>query len=189
MKIIIGLGNPGQNYQNTRHNAGFLVIDEFAAMNNFPAFRPAKKFEALVSEENPNNEKVILAKPQTFMNNSGFTPKKMAAHYKIPLENLIIVHDDIDLPLGTIKIVKNRGSAGHKGVESIIKELGEEDFVRLRIGVLPEKGKPKKPEKFVLQNFSKNEDNLKKTAIKKSAAALGFLLKNGIEMAMNEYNK
>ena len=158
MIIIVGLGNPGERYKNTRHNIGFQAINEFAKENNFPEFKLSKKFNALVSENVLNKEKIILAKPQTFMNESGKTVKKLSKAR--PRINLIIVHDDIDLPLGKIRISKNRGSAGHKGVESIIREIGTKDFTRFRIGVSSKTEKPKNVEKYVLQKFNKQEEEI-----------------------------
>lgn len=155
MTIIVGLGNPGRKYKDTRHNTGFQVVDEFARENNFPEFRLSKKYNSLISEKN----NIILAKPLTFMNESGKAVKKM-------IGELIVVHDDIDLPLGKIKIVKSRGAAGHKGVESIIKEIGTKDFTRFRIGIQPKTGKPKNVEKFVLQKFTKQEKEIIKQTIK-----------------------
>jgi len=180
MIIIIGLGNSGKKYKNTRHNIGFQIIDEFAKENNFPEFRLSKKFNSLVSESILNNEKIILAKPQTFMNQSGKAAKALTSFYKITppgrvvitrpgrVVDLVVAHDDIDLSLGKIKIVKNRGAAGHKGVESIIKELGTKDFIRFRIGIQPEKGKPKNVEKFVLQKFDKEEKEILKQIIQQA---------------------
>jgi len=161
MIIIAGLGNPGRKYTNTRHNIGFQIIDEFARENNFPEFKMSKKFNALISEK----ENITLVKPQTFMNESGKAVKKMVGE-------LIVIHDDIDLPLGEIKISKNRGSAGHKGVQSIIKELSSKDFTRLRVGIQPrfQQGKPRNVERFVLQKFDKKEEMIIKQAIKKSLA-------------------
>lgn len=158
MIIIVGLGNPGRKYKNTRHNVGFQIIDEFAKENYFPEFRLSKKSNVLLSENIINGKKIILAKPQTFMNDSGKSVKTLFSFYK-PKE-LIIVHDDIDLPLGKIRISKNRGSAGHKGVESIIKEIGTKDFTRFRIGVSSKTGKPKNVEKYVLQKFDKEEEKI-----------------------------
>jgi PTH1 family peptidyl-tRNA hydrolase len=149
MIVIVGLGNPGKKYLNTRHNIGFEAIDQLAKENKFPEFKLSKKFNALVSKE----KEVILAKPQAFMNNSGQSVKLLYSFYK-PKE-LIVIHDDIDLSLGKIRVSKNRGSAGHKGVESIIKELGTKDFTRIRIGIQPEKDVSQNVEKFVLQKFKK----------------------------------
>ena len=170
MIIIVGLGNPGKRYKDTWHNIGFQVVDEFAKENNFPEFKLSKKFNALVSENIINGKKIILAKPQTFMNNSGKPVKTLFSFYK-PKE-LIIVHDDIDLPLGKIRISKNRGSAGHKGVESIIKEIGTKDFTRFRIGVSSKTEKPKNVEKYVLQKFDKEEEKIIKQVIKETIKKL-----------------
>lgn len=145
MILIVGLGNPGKKYKKTRHNVGHLLIDEFPKRRNF-----------------------IIAKPQTFMNESGKAVKALVKFYKIKLESLWVVHDDIDLPIGTIRISKNRGAAGHKGVQSIIKELKTKDFWRIRIGIQPKTGKPKNVEKFVLQKFEKEEEKILKGAIKEA---------------------
>ncbi len=186
--LIIGLGNPGEKYKNTRHNIGFRIINEFKEKNNFPEFEFSKKFNALVSENTISGKKIILVKPQTFMNESGKSVKSLINFYKISNKNLIIINDDIDLLLGKIKIVKNRGSAGHKGVESIIKEIGTKNIIRFRIGILPLKGKPKNPERFVLQEFSKEEIKTVEEIIKKTVEAISVLSEEGIEEAMNKYN-
>ncbi len=170
--IIIGLGNPGEKYNKTRHNIGFEIIDQFKEKNSFPDFKLSKKFHSLISED----KKIILAKPQTFMNKSGQAVKALIGFYKT--KDLIIIHDDIDLLEGKIKVSKDRGSAGHKGIESIIKEIGK-NFIRLRIGIQPEKGKPKNPERFVLQRFNKKT---------KAVEALESLIENGLEKTMNKYN-
>ena len=120
MIIIVGLGNPGEQYKNTRHNVGFIAVDEFAKINNFPEFKLQKKSNTLVSEHTLGNEAVVLAKPQTFMNESGKSVKQLISNTEAKMADLVIIHDDIDLPIGKIKIIKDRGSAGHKGVESII---------------------------------------------------------------------
>jgi len=159
MKIIIGLGNPESKYKNTPHNIGFEVVDKMAKEKDFPEFKLAKKFKALISEK----DGVILVKPETFMNLSGQSVKAIKSFYKT--EEIVIIHDDIDLPLGNFRISKNSGSAGHKGVESIIKELGTKDFKRIRVGVQPEKGKPKEVEKYVLKKFTKPQKEILKPVI------------------------
>lgn len=189
MILIIGLGNPGKKYENTRHNIGFKIVDEFSEKNNFPKFGLSKKFDSLSSEGVLEDKKIILAKPQTFMNESGEAVKRITTHYKLPITNLIVIHDDIDLPLGKIKISVGRGSAGHKGVESIIKHLKTADFIRIRVGILPNKVKPENPEKFVLQSFSKGEKEVLDKTIKSAVGALGLIINKGAEKAMNEYNK
>jgi len=173
MILIVGLGNPGKKYQNTRHNIGSRTIDELESLNL---------------------KDVVLAKPRTFMNNSGQAVKSLIQTYFTSNTMVLlskyfwIAHDDIDLPLGKIKISKGRGSAGHKGIESIIKELGTKNFVRFRIGICPKTGKPKNPERFVLQNFNKEEEKNVKDAIKKTAEAIEFCLKEGLEKAMTKFN-
>ena len=167
MIIIVGLGNLGKKYTKTRHNLGFRVIDELKSLNL---------------------EKAILAKPKTFMNLSGKAVKLLVARYRLPVTNLLVIHDDIDLPLGKIKISVGRGAAGHKGVESIIKELKTKNFVRFRIGICPKIGKPKNPEKFVLQKFNKEEEKIVKEVIKKTAEAVEFFLREGLEKAQSTYN-
>ncbi|MCX6722057.1 MAG: aminoacyl-tRNA hydrolase [Candidatus Staskawiczbacteria bacterium] len=181
MNIIIGLGNPGEQYKNTRHNVGFMAIDAFAKKNNFPEFELQKKSNALVSEK----DKVILVKPQTFMNESGKAIKTIIKNKTI--ENLVVIHDDIDLPVGKIKIIKERGSAGHKGVESIIQNIGNEGLVRFRIGI----GFDNKVEamEVVLKNFSEEEQKIIDETINKTASALDLFIKEGLDKAMNGYNK
>ena len=209
MILVVGLGNPGRKFQKTRHNLGFQVIEEFQKKNNFPKFKFLKELsegpaesgrvagglESFISEGKFNGEKIILAKPQTFMNLSGKSVKKLISNFQLPkgggwvASNLWVVHDDIDLPLEKIRISKGRGAAGHKGVESIIRELGTKNFVRFRIGICPKAGKPKNIEKFVLQKFNKEEEKIVKEVIKKTAKAIEFSLKAGLEKAMSKYNK
>lgn len=184
--IIIGLGNPGEKYARTRHNIGFRIIDQFAMENNFPEFKLSKKFNSLISESN----KTILAKPQTFMNNSGKAIKSLTRFYKTKGTSLAVIHDDIDLPLGKIKIVKDRSSAGHKGVESIIREIGTKDFIRVRIGIKPKQnyGPVRSSEGYVLEKFDKNEEKIIKEVIKESAKAVESLISDGLEKTMSQYN-
>jgi PTH1 family peptidyl-tRNA hydrolase len=195
MILIVGLGNPGKKYANTWHNMGFLVIDKFKEMNNLPGFKLSKKINSLVSENILDGEKIILAKPQTFMNESGKAVKAIFSCFQRDSinqflnKNLIIVHDDIDFPLGKIRISKNRGSAGHKGIQSIIQGLKTKNFVRFRVGICPQNGKPEDPEQFVLQKFRKEKEKIIKKTIKKTAEAIKFTLENGLEKAMNKYNQ
>ncbi len=191
MILIVGLGNPGKNFQRTRHNIGFRVIDEFQKENNFPDFRSSKKFMAEISEEKFDNKKITLVKPQTFMNDSGKTIKLLTKTYGLKSKTLYIVHDDIDLSLGKIRISKSRGSAGHKGVESIIKEIGTKDFIRLRIGIKPVayELKPKILNKLVLQKFNKKEEEIIKKVVKKTAEVIGVAINKGLERTMTEFNQ
>lgn len=146
MILIVGLGNPGRRYKKTRHNVGFMAIDIFK-----------KKL---------SGKDTMLFKPQNYMNNSGKAVAKQISNFQIPISNLYVIHDDIDLPLGTVRISKNISSAGHKGVQSIIDELGTKDFTRVRIGIQPKTGKPQNTEKFVLEKFSKEEEKIIKKVIK-----------------------
>jgi PTH1 family peptidyl-tRNA hydrolase len=187
MIIIIGLGNPGIKFKNTRHNVGFIVLDNFAEKNDFPEFVLQKKYEALVSESLIGGEKIILVKPQTFMNESGKTAREVLKNNKSQLNDLIIVHDDIDLPTGKIKIVKDRGSAGHKGVESIIKNIGNEGLIRIRIGISSEQ--KTKAMSVVLKKFTKEKKEIVNNAVNKATESLDFFIKKGLEKTMNEYNK
>lgn len=189
MLIIVGLGNPGKKYEKTRHNLGFLAIEKLQGKLDFPDFVFSKKFNAEISERVFDEEKIILAKPQTFMNNSGLSVKKLVSSFKLQVSSLWIVHDDIDLPLDKIKIVKNRGAGGHKGVESIIKNLKSKNFVRFRLGIQPKNGKPKNPEKFVLEKFQKEEEKVVKEMIEKATEAIKVAIKDGLEKTMNSYNK
>lgn len=183
MIIIVGLGNPGRKFEKTRHNIGFMAVNFFAKKNELPDFELSKKHGSEISQKG----KVMLAKPQTFMNNSGIAVKKLMAQNK--KADLVVIHDDIDLPIGKIKIVKNRGSAGHKGVESIIKTVGNKNLARIRVGIAPLKGKARAPESFVLKNFTEEEQKIVAKTIKKIAGALDVYITEGLERAMNEYNK
>jgi len=171
MILIAGLGNPGRKYKRTRHNIGFRIIDEFQKENSFPKFKLAKKFQAETSEGAIGAEKIILAKPQTFMNSSGTAVKALLGFYKIPLSNLVVVHDELDLPIGEIKLSKDSGSAGHNGIKSIIQETGTQNFTRVRIGIklktvrVPHSDNAKD---FVLKKFSKEEEQTLKQVVKDS---------------------
>lgn len=153
MKLIVGLGNPGSKYEKTRHNLGFMVID------------------FLIENEQFDSKKVKLIKPQTFMNNSGQAVKEITDYYKIDVKDIVVIHDDIDLPLGEIKIQQDRNSAGHKGVQSIIDALGTKDFIRVRIGIRPEE-LTLDTEKFVIQKFTPEEEKIVQETIKKAAQLL-----------------
>lgn len=164
MKIIVGLGNPGEKFEGTRHNLGFAVLNKMQKENKFPNFSLNKKLKTEISEGILNEEKIILAKPQTFMNLSGGAVSLLMKYYK--KGELIIIHDDVDIALGKIKESNNSGSAGHKGVQSIIDSLKTKEFKRIRIGILPQKGKPSDIDKFVLKKFSETEEKIIKEIIK-----------------------
>jgi len=154
MKLIVGLGNPDKKYTKTRHNAGFMVLDELKEDQvDFSDWQEDKKFKAMISEGRLNEDKVILAKPLTYMNNSGQTVKFLVDYYKIDKSDITLVHDDIDIPLGKIKIKKTGSSAGHKGVQSVIDYLKTSDFTRIRIGIQPDSGRKQPSENIVLKKF------------------------------------
>jgi len=156
MKIIVGLGNPGKEYEKTRHNVGFISLDRIAKLYSFGDFKKEEKFEAEISQGEIAAEKVFLVKPQTFMNSSGRTVQKIMNFYKMGSNDLIVIHDDLDITLGEFRIGSGSRSAGHKGVQSIIDFLDSKDFMRVRIGIKVEDRKIP-TEKFVLGNFTKEE--------------------------------
>lgn len=187
MKLIIGLGNPGKIYQETRHNVGFLVIEEIGKEFDGQNFRFDKKFKSKISKLKFNGQKIILAKPQTFMNDSGRAVKALINYYNIlPVTNLWLIYDDIDLPFGKLRIRKSGSSAGHKGVESIIYSIGTKNFIRFRIGIRPKDKKTFNTEKYVLQNFTKKEKEiLEKEVLPKAKEAIEYALKEGIDKAIS----
>ncbi len=184
MYIIAGLGNPGRKYENTRHNIGFIALDLLAERNHIKVNK--LKHKALVGEGRISGQKVLLVKPQTYMNQSGQSLREVMAYYKEDIENLVVIYDDIDIPEGTIRIRK-KGSAGtHNGMRSIVYELASDQFPRIRIGM----GTERKSDlvDFVLGGFSKEEVTLRDGAVDKAAQAAEGIVEKGIEKAMNEYN-
>lgn len=170
--LIIGLGNPGKQYDNTRHNVGFTLLDKLKDDWNFPRFEFNKKFKAEMSEKKmvsflakifPKKEKTILVKPQTFMNLSGEAVRKIMTFYKIPPENIVVIHDDLDIVIGNYKISENSSAGGHNGIQNIIDNIGTQKFNRIRIGVEKKDGRQSRKipgQKFVLQNFTLEETSL-----------------------------
>lgn len=193
--IIVGLGNPGEEYRETRHNAGRMVLEVFRKKYDFPEFVLDKSLKALVSKGAFGKDKVILVEPDNFMNVSGKSVAPLVKNAK-DAERTIVVYDDIDLPLGSMKISFNRSSGGHRGVESIIKALKTPAFARLRIGICPTtpSGKPKKPKgedailDFIVGPFKKPEAEVMKKTTKKGAEALAMILTEGREKATGEVN-
>ncbi len=192
---IVGLGNPGEEYENTRHNVGRIVLEYFRTKNNFSDWEKNKKNKALHSEGKIGKSKILLVEPDNFMNNSGKSLSPVITSVK-KAEKLVVIYDDIDLPLGTLKISFNRGSGGHRGVESIIKSVKTKAFIRLRVGVAPTtpSGKIKKPKgeqkvlDFLMGEFkSKEKDVLKKTK-KNATATLEMIILEGKEKAAGEFN-
>jgi len=189
MILIIGLGNPGKKFNNTRHNIGFEILNSFKKNNNFTSWEQKPKFKAKISKSLIENKEIILAKPETFMNSSGKSVKALAIFYKPKTNNIWIVHDDLDITLGKIKISKSKSSAGHKGIESIIKELKTKDFIRFRIGVAIEnKKRQETKDKIVLKKFTEKERKVIKKIKKRACDALLLGIEQGIEKTMSEYN-
>jgi PTH1 family peptidyl-tRNA hydrolase len=183
--LIVGLGNPGREYRETRHNIGFMLVDRLTIRLKASFTRMQSK--ALVASLIYKERKLILAKPQTFMNLSGQSVQGLIHFYKIPLERLLIVHDDLDLPLGTIRIRPDGGSAGQKGMTSTIDRLGTNEFPRLRLGIGRPPGQMQTPD-YVLQNFSKDELILLSETLDRAVEAALIWVTDGLNAAMNKYN-
>jgi len=188
MILIIGLGNQGEKYAKTRHNAGFMALDALQEdVNfNFSQWRENKKFSAFISES--IDKKIKLLKPTTFMNESGRAAAATARFYKIKPENIWVAHDDLDLPVGKIKVQQNRSAAGHNGIKSIIEYLGTQNFGRFRIGIAPEKKKTASGSNIVLKKFTAQENKTIKSAIQKISAAISYAITNGLAKTMNKFN-
>jgi len=194
---IVGLGNPGEEYKNTRHNVGRIVLDYFANANTdaFSEWASDKKLKALVSDGKIGKNKIMLIKPETFMNKSGLSVKSLITSEK-KAESLVVVYDDLDLPYGDFKIAYNRGSGGHKGIESISKTIKTKEFVRIRVGICPTTptGKLKKPKgdnkvlDYIMNDFSKKELEVLKSMSKKINDALIEIIEKGRVNAMNKFN-
>ncbi len=185
MKIIVGLGNPGEKYENTRHNLGFRVVDEIISSSKYPvSWEENKKFKAFIAK----TEDLIFVKPLTYMNNSGLAVSALTTYYKIHNTDVIVIHDELDLPLGKIKIRQGGAAAGHHGVESVIEHLGTDKFIRVRLGIDGNIGDHFAAEKYVVENFKPEEKPAVKKLIKNAVAAVELLLEKGLDKAQNQYN-
>ena len=185
MKIIAGLGNPGDQYRMTRHNMGFLVLDALADDAEITSLK--KKFEALIGDGRLGGHRVLLVKPQTFMNLSGQSLRQVVDFYQITPEDLIVVHDDLDLPFGTVRIKVGGGDGGHKGVRSAMDHLGGGAFTRVRLGI----GKPPfkdDTERYVLQSFPKADLEALAEVVRNACEAVREILDAGAPSAMNRFN-
>jgi PTH1 family peptidyl-tRNA hydrolase len=184
MLVIAGLGNPGRKYENTKHNMGFLVLDAFAEKNSIRIRKI--KHKALVGEGIIAGQKVLLVKPQTYMNLSGESLREVVQYYDVEPEELMVVYDDVDIPMGSIRLRKKGSAGSHNGMKSIIYQLQFDDFPRLRVGI----GTEKKGDMidFVLTGFSKEESAKIREAIETSVSAMECWIERGIDIAMNEYN-
>ena len=204
MKIIVGLGNPGEQYDKTRHNLGFMVLDEL-----LKKFEPLEKtfwdpvrdtqgkednkFKAVVKKIKIGKEEYLLVKPLTFMNNSGFAVSKILSYYKVNLEDMTLIHDDLDLPVGKIRVRFGGGAGGHNGVESVIERVGDDKFLRIRLGIgdsrkIEGEYKMKNMDNYVLSNFGSNERSKVKSMTKEAIKTIELISEHGIEKYMSKYN-
>lgn len=184
--LVVGLGNPGREYKNNRHNVGFMLLDHLSDILEMKFSRV--QANAIIAQALYKDNKIILAKPQTFMNLSGKAVRGLTRFYKVPLENVIVVHDDIDLPLGSIRLRHDGGSGGQKGMESILEYIGTEEFTRVRIGI----GRPPGTEAaadYVLKDFSRAELDSLSDVISRSAEAVLDWIDHGLSSAMNKFNR
>lgn len=184
MKIIVGLGNPGKEYKKTRHNIGFMVLEEIAS--RYRVEKEESRFDALIAHLRISGEKVLLVKPLTYMNLSGKSVQPLVYWYKINLEDLMVIYDDMDLNSGILRIRKKGGTGGHNGLKSISERLSSKEFPRIRLGI----GRPEHQEasSWVLGKFTDNENDEVLIAVKNAADAVETWVKEGIDKTMNEYN-
>jgi len=189
VKLIVGLGNPGRSYARHRHNIGFMALNHFARTEGIKFDK--KKGLARIGTGKAADNEVVLARPQTFMNESGQSLSRLVKKFDIDLNDLIVIHDDLDLPLAKIRISHGSSSGGHKGINSIIQELGSQDFIRIRVGI----GRPDKPEiseddviAYVLSDFSPKEKRAIDKIIPNVSEAILCLLTEGSTPAMNKFN-
>lgn len=197
MYIIVGLGNPGEEYKMTRHNTGRMIVEDFAKSKKFSDWAYDKKSNALKNEGKIKKEKILLLLPETFMNNSGNAVQKFITSRK-KAERFVVVHDDLDLALGGFKISFARSSAGHKGVESVIRKIKTDKFIRIRVGTSPasssNRGEPKKKPagkdliKFLMGKFTPKEFSIFKKTSKKITPAIEMIVTEGLQKAMSSYN-
>lgn len=188
MKLIVGLGNPGKEYEKTRHNVGFMVADAFAKEAGFSKWKDEKYARGATCRGFVESccEDVLLLKPDTFMNKSGEAVKKALHDLRLTVNDLLVVHDDLDLPFGTLRLAYDSGSAGHNGVQSVIDALGTKDFWRLRVGVGPKKGEA---DKFVLKRFPRLQQGKVRKVIAEAVNAVQLMFQKGPGAAQTEINK
>lgn len=186
--LLVGLGNPGPEYAATRHNLGFLVVDELAARAGMPPFK--KKFHGELAEARVGGHAFTLLKPMTYMNASGRSVRAAATFYKVPLDEIVVVHDEIDLPFAEIRLKTGGGDAGHRGIRSCVADLGSPDFVRIRIGVgRPPPGFRGTPADFVLQGFAPAERAELAPLVTRAADAAELIASRGLAAAMNQIHR
>ena len=183
--LILGLGNPGREYQNNRHNVGFMVVDRLAERLGVGFSRLESK--ALVTKGRYQGQRILLAKPQTYMNLSGQAAGSLVRFYKVPLEKLLVVYDDVDLPLDTLRLRPQGGAGGQKGMASIIERLGTQEFPRMRVGIDRPPGRMDAAA-YVLQDFSPAETESLNFVLDRAVEAIQVFVTEGLETAMNQYN-
>ena len=183
--LIVGLGNPGRKYELNRHNVGFMVLNHLSIKLGESFGKVETK--ALISKTIYKGERVILVKPQTYMNNSGMSVSSLARFYQVPLDNLLVAYDDVDLPLGILRLRPSGGSAGQKGMQSIIERLGTDQFPRLRIGTGRPPGRMDAAD-YVLQDFPAQETDLLNETLDRAVEAVLIFIQDGLDKAMNLYN-
>ncbi len=185
MFLVVGLGNPGQKYKNTRHNVGFRAVDVLAKDLNINS--TSNKFKALIGQGRIGNEKVLLAQPLTFMNNSGESVRLIVDYYNIPLENVIIVYDDLDLPTGSIRIKEKGSAGGHNGLRSIMNMLGTQEIPRIRIGIDSPEGRISVID-YVLGHFNEVENQSIEESLDDISSIVKEIITKGYQSAMNRFN-
>lgn len=186
MWIVVGLGNPGRKYSGTRHNVGFLLVERLA--RRWKAKIKKKKFLSRVADFRRNGESLMLALPQTYMNQSGLAVKEIFGGSKISLRNLVIVYDDLDIPLGQIRIRKEGGPGTHKGLCSVVDEIGARAFPRIRIGIGPLPN-GQEATRFVLSPFRKEEKPVLERSLARAEEAVEMIISGDIDLAMNQFNQ
>ncbi|NOK05413.1 MULTISPECIES: aminoacyl-tRNA hydrolase [Myxococcus] len=189
MKLIVGLGNPGREYERHRHNIGFMVVE--ALLSRARAELNQEKFAAKVGQGTLAGERVLFVEPQTFMNLSGRSVAEAARFFKVPVADVLVIHDELDLPLGRLQLKAGGGSGGHNGLKSIVSSLGDEGFIRLRFGI----GKPEGPNArervsgYVLSNFDDGERREMETLIDRAMDMTEIWIREGLSVAMNRFNR
>ena len=187
MKLIIGLGNPGIEYQFTPHNLGFLTIDRIATNRGIEVRN--RQCRALAARTEVGGQQVILAKPETYVNLSGLSVRELVAEHQVEVNSdLIVIYDELDLPFGTLRIRQRGGTAGHNGMESILGALGTDEFLRIRLGIAPER-KVGDGAKYVLTPFRKAQEKIVNEVLDTAAQAVETILKDGVAAAMNKFNR
>ena len=185
MKVVVGLGNPGKKYAGTRHNVGFVLLDEL--YKRFSVDKPRRKFDAEVGDGLCGAERVLLVAPQTYMNASGRSVRQVVDFYQTPLSDLLVACDDLNLPLGRLRLRGSGSAGGQKGLENIIQQLGTQEFARLRLGIDPPPGSMDAAD-YVLGRFGKREAEEIDQSIQAAVCAVETWIEKGIEAAMNRFN-